>query len=82
MRTGQPQHSRVKLPAAVAFIAVATALAVFSALTGRWVDLAIGVIGDVYFGAAVVVVLLGRRNPWWMRSPLDPRQPGGGKGPE
>ena len=75
--TNQPQqlHNRWKLPMFVVFGLLAAALAIYGAATDQWGLVVVATLAAVGTLAPIWVILTGRGNPWWMRSPLDPDPP-------
>lgn len=61
-----------KLPIAIGFVAACLPAVVVGAHTAQWSLVIAGGLGAAYFGLMVAVILEGKRNPWWMRSRLDP----------
>lgn len=78
--TGQPRrmHNRFKLPFFIACLVLGILVAVYGATSGRWGLVAPGAVAALGSVAPIWVIVTGRGNPPWMRSPLDPDPPSDG----
>ena len=75
--TGQPQrvHNRFKLPFFIGCVVLGTLAAVYGATSGHWglvVPCALAALASL---VPIWMIVAGRGNPSWMRSPLDPDPP-------
>lgn len=71
-------HNRFKLPFFIVCVVLGVLAAVYGATNGHWALVVFGVISALGSLIPLWVILTGRGNPWWMRSPLDPEPPGDG----
>lgn len=69
-----PEHNPVKLPLFVTLAAIGGLIAVVAALSANWLFVALGVVVLLMSLWCVRVIRQGR-NPWYIRAPLDRRQP-------
>jgi uncharacterized iron-regulated membrane protein len=67
-------HNPVKLPLLVVLSVVIAIELVFAVVRGDWIFAAIGVVILILCASAIRAIRQGR-NPWWLRAPLDRRDP-------
>jgi hypothetical protein len=72
MNQRQRLHNPYKLPFVVVLTLIWTGVAIWGAVTGHWVWLVLGVIFAAWCLPGLWVIVTGRGNPRWLRSPLDP----------
>ena len=68
-------HNRFKLPFFIACSVAGTLMAVYRAPGGHWELVVPGGLAALGSLVPIWVIVTGRGNPWWMRSPLDPDPP-------
>ncbi|HET6866942.1 MAG TPA: hypothetical protein VFH80_13565 [Solirubrobacteraceae bacterium] len=68
-------HNPFKLPTLIVLTLVWIGAAVYGAVSGNWVWIPVGIILAAWWVPGIWVILTGRGNPRWRRSPLEPMDP-------